>query len=288
MMKRTTLFCVLAVACDRQPATQARQSAVNCMPQYPGDPSCPDQPTGVTFRDDVVAAIPILNESGADLVGRLVDGDGRRAVFYREGATETPLFNAGYPIYAQGIRVGSGTVVCSGIAPGSTDLSAPSLYCRGTVGTAWTDAEDLGARAWLADLQIDPADASRAIITYKVYETSPVDTSEAGLLQNITCQRRTWAGGVLSAPEACPSEDIVVGTECNDNDRCTTNDRWINDSTCRGDYVVVDGCADPSECEYDVDQCPPAPDQGTACNDGYPSTINDTIQNDGQCVGQPQ
>lgn len=288
MMKRTTLICVLAVACDRQPATQARQSAVNCMPQYPGDPSCPEQPAGITFLDDSVAVMPIVNESAADLVGRLVDTDGRRAVLYREGGTETPLFAAGYPVYAQGIRVGSGTVVCSGIAAGPSDLTAASLYCRGTSGTAWTDAEDLGARAWLEDLTVDPADDARAIITYKVYETSPADTSEAGLLQNITCMRRTWAGGVLSAPTPCPSADIVVGTECNDNDRCTTNDRWIDNTTCRGDYVVVNGCTDPSECEYDVNQCPPAPQPGAACNDGYPSTINDKIQSDGQCVGESQ
>jgi hypothetical protein len=285
MMKRTTLFCVLAVACDRQPATQGRQSAVFC---YPGDPSCVDPPAGITFKDDSVAAIPIVNETAADLVGRLVDPDGRRAVLYREGATETPLFTAGYPIYAQGIRVGSGTLVCGGIAPGASDLTAPTLYCRGTTGSSWSDADDLGVRAWLQNLAVDPADPARAIITYKVYETSPLDTSEAGLQQNIACFRRTWAGGVLSAPTPCPSADIVVGAECNDNDRCTTNDRWISDSICRGAYVVVDGCGDPSECEYDVNKCPPAPAQGTACNDGYPSTINDTIQGDGQCVGTPQ
>jgi hypothetical protein len=285
MIKRTTLFCVLAVACDRQPATQARQSGMYC---YPGDPSCVDLPTGISFKDDVVAAIPIVNESSADLVGRLMDGDGRRAVLYREGTTETPLFNAGYPIYSQGIRVGSGTVVCSGVAPGPADLTTPTLYCRGKTASSWTDADDLGARAWLDDLEVDPADAARAIITYKVYETSPADTSEAGLLQNVACMRRTWAGGVLSAPTPCPSADIVVGSECNDNDRCTTNDRWVSDSMCRGDYVVVNGCANPSECEYDVNQCPPMPPAGTACNDGYPSTINDKIQQDGQCVGEHQ
>lgn len=287
MIKRTTLFCLIAAACDRQPATSARQAAVTCTPQYPGDPSCPEQPAGISFVDDSAAAIAIVNETAADLVGRLVDTDGRRAVFYRQGGAETPLFTAGYPIYAQGIRVNSGTVVCGGIAPSASDLTAATLYCRGTTGTSWTDSDDLGARAWLTDLQVDPADASRAIITYKVYETSPVDTSEAGLQQNIVCFRRTWVGGVLGAPTPC-TEPTVVGTACDDNDRCTTNDHWISDSICRGDYVVVDGCADPSECEYDVNKCPPAPEPGTACNDGYPNTINDMIQSDGQCVGEPQ
>ena len=65
-------------------------------------------------------------------------------------------------------------------------------------------------------------------------------------------------------------------------------DSKVRFRTSRGEYVVVDGCADPSECEYDVDKCPPAPAPGTACNDGYPNTINDKIQNDGQCVGELQ
>jgi hypothetical protein len=255
---------------------------------YPGDPSCPDQPAGITFVDDSVAAIPIVNESSADLVGRLVDPDGRRTVSYRQGSTETPLFATGYPVYAQGIKVGSGTIVCGGIAGSATELTTATLYCRGTTGGTWSDADDLGARAWLTNLEVDPADASRAIITYKVYETSPVDTSEAGLQQTISCFHRTWQGGVLSAPTPCTETDIVVGSACDDNDRCTTNDHWVSDSMCRGDYVVVDGCADPSECEYDVNKCPPAPAPGSACNDGYPNTINDKIQNDGQCVGQLQ
>jgi hypothetical protein len=280
------LCCVLAAACSRDPGTQTktRQSAITCTPMYPGDPSCPDLPPGLSFVDDAASFVPIANETTADLVARRVDADGRRTIAYREGAAETPLFSAGYPIYAQGIKVGTGTVVCSGVAPAVSDLTTATLYCRATSGGAWSDAVDLGARAWLTDLEVDPADADAAIITYKIFETSPMDMSPAGLDQSITCERRRWSAAGFGGAQPCTTPNLA-GTPCDDNDRCTTNDRWVDDGVCRGDYVVINGCSDPSECEYDVSQCPPAPEPGTACNDGNPDTTNDKIQGDGQCVG---
>jgi hypothetical protein len=278
------MLCALAAACDRDVDTETQQQAATCSPQYPGDPSCPDLPPGLSFVDVAATPVPIRNETTADLVARKAAADGRRTIAYRKGATETPLFTSGYPVYAQGIKVGTGTIACAGIATTVSDLTNAALHCRATTGAAWSAAVNLGARAWLTDLKVDPTDAGRAILTYKLYTTNPLDTSATGLQQAITCQRRSWRAGVLSAPAACTTPPLVGGV-CNDNDRCTTNDKWLTNTMCRGTYVVIDGCSDPSACAYDVNKCPPAPAPGTTCNDGSPDTTNDKIQSDGQCVG---
>jgi hypothetical protein len=283
------LLCIaglgaFAWACGSDPSSDTAQAAMSCYPGYPG---CDDgPPDGVSFLDVDVVSVPIDNDSSADLVARPAASDGRRTIHYRHGGSETLLFGSGYPIYAAGVKVGSGTVVCSGIAATAADLTDTSLRCRASSGGAWSANVDLGARAWLEELAVDTSDADKAVIAYKIYETSPMDVSPAGFEQDVTCLRRTWQGGVWSEPTECAPE-IVIGSPCDDNNPCTINDRWVSEGICQGDYIVIDGCGEPGECDYDVSQCPPVPPAGTPCDDGFPNTINDRIRSDGHCVGDP-
>ena len=103
-------------------------------------------------------------------------------------------------------------------------------------------------------------------------------------------------------PDDCENCNPSVGTACDDNNPCTTNDRIIANCDCLGeeldsdgdgvcdandicpggnDNMDDDGDGIPNFC--DVDDCENEP--GTACNDNDDCTINDIFNADCMCVG---
>ncbi len=81
--------------------------------------------------------------------------------------------------------------------------------------------------------------------------------------------------GVVNGP-------AVVGSTCNDNNPCTTNDVWNASCQCVGTFQDTDG---DGICNAQ-DNCPNTPGQiGSSCNDNNPCTINDVIGANCQCAG---
>ncbi|MFK7810791.1 MAG: PA14 domain-containing protein [Saprospiraceae bacterium] len=100
----------------------------------------------------------------------------------------------------------------------------------------------------------------------------------------------SWTGpGILK--EIIPSQNLfppvncTVGTTCNDNDPCTTNDVYDNNCNCAGTFQDDDN---DGVCNAN-DVCPNLNDNliGSACDDGNPNTTNDVYQSDCSCAGTP-
>ncbi len=99
-------------------------------------------------------------------------------------------------------------------------------------------------------------------------------------------------------PDAC-DDCIVAGQSCNDNNACTVNDTYDDDCNCIGTVQDSDGdgvCDAEDICDggddnidVDNDGLPDACDDcivvGQFCNDNNPCTINDSYDEECNCVG---
>lgn len=82
----------------------------------------------------------------------------------------------------------------------------------------------------------------------------------------------------------CVTVPVAAGTDCDDQDPCTTADSCVDD-VCKG--VAIE-CDDSNSCTVDTcteGKCTTTP-VGGACNDGDPCTTGDTCLS-GTCIGQP-
>jgi uncharacterized delta-60 repeat protein len=80
----------------------------------------------------------------------------------------------------------------------------------------------------------------------------------------------------------------LTGTNCDDGDKCTTNDVCSN-GVCAGTPIVCNDnnvCTGPDHCDPATGQCVFPPLTGAACDDGDKCTTNDVCTN-GVCAGTP-
>ena len=90
--------------------------------------------------------------------------------------------------------------------------------------------------------------------------------------------------GVCDADDVCPNlDDALIGTPCDDNNDCTTNDIYTTDCGCEGTFQDAD---QDGICDAD-DLCPNLDDAliGTPCDDNDACTINDLYTADCGCEG---
>ena len=82
---------------------------------------------------------------------------------------------------------------------------------------------------------------------------------------------------------------VYPGDPCNDNDSNTTNDTLNSDCDCVG-TVSENGCTESSACNYNANATQSDGScvyPGDPCNDNVPTTINDTLNSNCDCVGEP-
>ncbi len=101
------------------------------------------------------------------------------------------------------------------------------------------------------------------------------------------------AGRCDEAQQACLSEPLPDGTDCDDGSLCTDGDYCI-DGACTGADNVHD-CSHLDEppcwigwCDPQTDTCERRPDPGAACDDGDACTEDDVCDADGICRGTPR
>ncbi|HQW86627.1 MAG TPA: hypothetical protein PLH93_05550, partial [Flavobacteriales bacterium] len=83
----------------------------------------------------------------------------------------------------------------------------------------------------------------------------------------------------------CPNTPGQVGSACNDNNPCTTND--VLNASCQCVGTASPDSDGDGICNA-TDNCPNTPGQvGSACNDNNPNTINDVLGANCVCEGTP-
>jgi hypothetical protein len=90
--------------------------------------------------------------------------------------------------------------------------------------------------------------------------------------------------GVCDEEDICPNlNDQLIGTSCDDNDPCTSDDRYNESCDCVGVYLDSD---EDGICD-ERDQCPEFNDNliGSLCDDDDPCTIGDIYNDDCHCAG---
>ena len=113
-----------------------------------------------------------------------------------------------------------------------------------------------------------------------------LETNSSGSYNNLSL-------GAIGTSAGSPAPDCLgvvggtatVGSACNDNNACTTNDVWNSSCQCAGTLspdTDGDGICNAQ------DNCPTVPGQiGSACNDNNACTTNDVINANCQCAGTP-
>lgn len=94
----------------------------------------------------------------------------------------------------------------------------------------------------------------------------------------------------------CSNPQKKTGTDCDDGDDRTVDDKCNADGVCEGEDLcvgvtckAVDDCHDPVACNHENGKCPSgdgdAKDDGTECDDGNAKTTDD-VCTDGKCAGE--
>ncbi|MGV3636607.1 MAG: thrombospondin type 3 repeat-containing protein, partial [Flavobacteriales bacterium] len=113
-----------------------------------------------------------------------------------------------------------------------------------------------------------------------------LETNVSGSYQNLSLGAIGTSVGA-AAPDCLGviGGAATVGSACNDNDPCTTNDVYSASCQCVG-TAAADNDGD-GICNAQ-DDCPNVSGGiGSACNDGNPCTTNDVLNANCQCVGTP-
>ncbi len=114
--------------------------------------------------------------------------------------------------------------------------------------------------------------------------------------QGVTCSAIDTChlpGTCESATGLCSNPNAPDGTKCDDGYPNTLNDQCLQ-GVCTGTRsclgvtcYALDQCHKPGTCDPSTAACTnPVVPNGTPCNDGYPSTVNDSCT-DGVCYGDP-
>ncbi len=80
---------------------------------------------------------------------------------------------------------------------------------------------------------------------------------------------------------------FFIGDACNDGNEGTMEDTIDGNCNCVG-VVIVEGCMDPTACNYDpeANMSATCENVGSSCDDGNPGTINDTWDASCNCLGE--
>jgi hypothetical protein len=102
--------------------------------------------------------------------------------------------------------------------------------------------------------------------------------------------------GICDATDECPGIPGQVGSTCDDGSACTADDVLNGNCQCVGTFQDADGdgaCDAEDGCPNDPDKLAPgqcgcgAPEPGAVCDDGLATTVNDVVDANCQCVGEP-
>ncbi len=102
--------------------------------------------------------------------------------------------------------------------------------------------------------------------------------------------------GICDAMDDCPGQMGQSGSACDDGDACTVNDVLDGNCQCIGIFQDSDNdgsCDAVDGCPNDPDKVAPGncgcgePEPGEACDDGMSTTVNDIVDANCQCVGEP-
>ncbi|TXI77428.1 MAG: fibronectin type III domain-containing protein, partial [Flavobacteriales bacterium] len=132
---------------------------------------------------------------------------------------------------------------------------------------------------------VDPAIPFVAGRQYMVRAVK-LETNVSGSFQNLSLGAMATSTGT-AAPDCLGvvGGPATVGSACNDNDPCTTNDVYTANCQCAG-TPLPDSDGD-GICNAQ-DNCPNVAGQiGSPCNDGDPCTTNDVLNANCQCAGTP-
>lgn len=102
--------------------------------------------------------------------------------------------------------------------------------------------------------------------------------------------------GVCDAMDDCPGQVGQSGAACDDGDACTMNDVLDVNCQCGGTFQDSDNdgsCDAEDGCPNDPEKVNPGncgcgePEPGEICDDGLSTTLNDIVDANCQCVGEP-
>ncbi|MBS1568056.1 MAG: thrombospondin type 3 repeat-containing protein [Bacteroidetes bacterium] len=119
--------------------------------------------------------------------------------------------------------------------------------------------------------------------------------------QDTATYNDTWAPDCVCTGQLMDCNGTIggpalPGTPCDDGSDCTVNDAFNAACQCTGVFQDADNdgtCDAQDGCPNDPNKVAPGncgcglPEPGTACNDGDPATVNDAVDLNCQCTGEP-